>query len=140
MLLAAHWFVNGSLGPGLLAVEALLIVGVFALLPEAGWVRALAYVCSAVVISVAVVDVGDVLTKQVLGRPLNLYLDFRLLDAVKNLLWGMAGPLATVLSGLVALGLVAALVTGVGRLLSTLGPTEPGLPARVTGLLLIAFF
>ncbi|NNM34819.1 MAG: sulfatase-like hydrolase/transferase [Gemmatimonadetes bacterium] len=141
MLLAAHWFVNASLGPGLLAVEALLIVGVFALLPEAGWVRALAYACSAVVISGAVVDLGDVLAKQVLGRPLNLYLDFRLLDAVKNLLWGMAGPLATVLAGLVALGLVAALVTGVGRLLSTLGPTEPGLSARVTGLLLlIAFF
>lgn len=140
LLLAAHWFVNGRPGPGLLAVEALLIVGVFALLPRAWWVQGLAYVCAAGVVSVAVVDVGDALAKQVLGRPLNLYLDLRLMDAVKNLLLGMVGPLVTVLAGLCAAAVGIALVVGLGRLLSTVGPTAPGLSSRVTGLLLVAFF
>lgn len=113
-----------------IALEALVVMGVLLLLPRvasrlriparAGWRRAWRGGVGAAVaiaaLTAAFLSVADVAARESLARPLNLYLDVRLVQAVASLLAGNLGGARAAL-----LGLVAFLVTlGVGLLLAWL--------------------
>jgi len=96
-----------------IAVEALVLGALFALLPRRWWSAVLAGATSVVVVLVSALGFGDTAARESLARPLNLYLDIHLLDAVRKLVTGTVGPAvgALLLPGLllVSLGVVVLL-------------------------------
>ena len=92
LLLAPQWLLTGGLGPDWIALESLLVCGVFALLPRRRWSAALAAGSATFLVLLSVVAFADAVTRQSVGRPLNLYLDLHLVSAVYKLLSGALGP------------------------------------------------
>jgi hypothetical protein len=122
LLLVPSWIVHGRPGPHLFALEAGIVVGIFLVLPRHRLSRALALTVSATTVVLAVLLLGDATARLSLGRPLNLYLDVRLVRSVSHLLDGNLGagwgPVA-----LAAIGAVgAAAAWGLYRLLASLRP------------------
>jgi hypothetical protein len=108
LLLSSRWAAPGMVPSLWLALEALVIVVVFAFLPRKWWSLLLALVVSLVVVTAALIGLGDATTRMSLSRPLNLYLDARLLSAVFNLLTGTLG------SGTASVLAVAAVLAPIG--------------------------
>lgn len=123
-----------------MALEAGIVVGLFLLLPRRRWSTGLAVAVAVAAVILGVLGVADTAARLSLARPLNLYLDVRLVSAVSNLLDGSLGPGR---GPLVLAGAgVAALVAGWGlyRLLAGLRPQD-GAPRRWrTGLAVVAIF
>ena len=140
LLLAPQWLRTGSLGPGWIAIESLLVVGLFALLPRRRWSAALAAGGATFLVLLSVVAFADALARQSLGRPLNLYLDLHLVSAVYKLLNGAFGPAVAVLLMLgLALG-AALLVLILAYLLAPVEVHSPKPGTRIAGVALIALF
>ena len=140
LLLAPQWRLAGSLGPTWIALEAWLVVGLFAVLPRGRWSAVLAAVTALVVVLVSFLAFADAAARQSLGRPLNLYLDLDLLSAVYNL---MTGTLGSVIAGLAVLGLVLGASVLAWLLAYLLSPVEVHKRGRFTwvaGVALIVFF
>ncbi len=91
-----------------LSVEAALIVGAMALLPQKPWSRGLAWVLAGGVVLCAAALFADLVFRVSLGRSINLSLDLYLLNAVYRLAVGNSG-LVRSLFGFVAIGLFLAL-------------------------------
>ena len=106
LLVAPLWFRGDDPVGRWIAIEALLLAGVFALLPRRRWSVLSAGVAALAVVLVAALGFGDSAARESLARPLNLYLDIHLLDAVRNLVGGTVGAWAGVLF-LPALGVLA---------------------------------
>lgn len=138
LLMAPHWILEGGLGPRWVALEAAAAVGLMALLPRRAWSRVLAWALAVVFVAAAVVDLGDVLARESLARPLNLYLDLHLLASVQHLLRGTVGAVVAWLAVLAALVGTGLAVWGVARLLEPFGGGGRRLPSRLAGLLLLA--
>lgn len=138
LLLAPGWVLAGWPGPLWIAMEAWLIVGLFALLPARRWVRRLAVGTALLLVLLAILGFADAALRESLGRPLNLYLDVVLLSAVDNLLTGTLGrAMSVVVAGGAVLGLAA-----LGWLLAVL-LAPGGSPTRASrglGVALIAVF
>lgn len=103
LLLVPQWIASGGIRPHWIALEALIVIGAFLALPPRRWVQPAAWIVSALLVAFGILLLGDATARTSLARPLNLYLDLQLLDAVSNLLSGSLGP---------ALGLLV-LVVGV---------------------------
>jgi len=113
-----------------IAMEALVIVGVLLLLPriqgrprgQKAWRWGVGAGVALAALSVAFLSVADVAARESLARPLNLYLDLRLVQPVASLLAGNLGvaratllALAILLAGLGVGVLLAWLLAGVVR-------------------------
>jgi len=125
LLLAPVWVLSGRPGPHLVALEAGVVVGALMLLPDRRWSRVLARVTAALLVAVALLGLADTTSRMSLARPLNLYLDVRLVSAVGNLL---GGTLGTTLAVVLLVGAVLATVgvtVALTRLLASL-PADPG--------------
>ena len=96
-----------NLGPAWLSIEAALMVGGMALLPQRAWSRGLAWVLALGVVLYVITSLADLGFQVSLGRPLNLSLDLYLLRAVYNLGVGNFGFLGT-LFGFGTIALLAA--------------------------------
>ncbi|WP_018862763.1 MULTISPECIES: hypothetical protein [unclassified Thioalkalivibrio] len=96
---------HAGIGPHWLAWEAVLLVGLFALLPAGRLARALAWLAGFILLALVVLALFDALTRISLVRPLNVIQDWILLDAVWRLVTGNLDVWATV-------GLVVVLVAG----------------------------
>lgn len=120
LLLGPLWISTGGVRPHAVALEAVMVVGLFLALPKARWSRIAAWVAAILVGVVAVLWLGEAAARLSLARSLNLYLDLRLLGAVSNLLSGSLGPFLGVL--VLVGGTVATLacVIGVALLLTGL--------------------
>lgn len=120
LLLGPLWIATGAIGPHVVALEAVMLVGLFLALPETRWSRVAAWVAAALVGVLAVLWLGETTARLSLARSLNLYLDLRLLGAVSNLLSGSLGPFLGIM--VLVAGTVAALacVVGVALLLTGL--------------------
>lgn len=124
LLLLPVWLLNDRLGPQWLALEAVVVVGVFLALPDRRATRVLAWVTAAVVVVLAGLGVADTMARVALARPLNLYLDLRLASAVSNLLRGSLGAVqGTAFMAMAAVGTLGAAVA-TGWLLSRLPGTR----------------
>ena len=140
LLLAPRWLMTRSLGPAWIALESLLVVGLFALLPRRRASAALAAGVATAMVLLGVVAFADAVARQSIGRPLNLYLDLHLVSSVQKLLNGMLGPAVTVLLMLgLALG-AAVLILILAYLLSPVEVHSPKPRSRVAGVALISLF
>jgi hypothetical protein len=129
LLLAPVWVLAGDMGLPWLSLEAVVVVGGFALLPPRRWVFYGAVAAGVAVVGLALLGLGDTALRLSLGRPANLYVDLWLLDSVWHLLLGTLGrPLALVVVVL-ALGVTVVLALLVGRLLGPERSLADG-PAR----------
>lgn len=100
-MLAPHWLLPGGAGAAWLALEAVVVAGLFAVLPRARWSKALAAAAAAALVLASLLACAEAVARQSLGRPLNLYLDLHLAASVYRLLTGTFGlaPAALLLSG-----------------------------------------
>lgn len=122
LLLAPHWLLSGGAGSSWLALEAVVVVGLFAALPRARWSAGLAAATAAALVLASLLACAEAVARQSLGRPLNLYLDLQLATSVYRLLSGTFGlaPAALLLSGgalaaAAAVWLAAAVLTRASR-------------------------
>ena len=139
LLLAPQWLAGGP-GGTWIALEAWLIVGLFAVLPRGRWRAVLAALTALALVLVSLLVFADAVARQSLARPLNLYLDLHLLSAVYNL---MVGTLGSAMARLAVLGLVLGGAVLAWLLAYLLSPTETQRReriVRVAGVALIAFF
>ncbi|BES72275.1 hypothetical protein RE428_32930 [Marinobacter nanhaiticus D15-8W] len=88
------------------ALEALVLVGLFALIPSSRWSHRLAWVVGAAYATLTLLAIASALLLQTLGRPLNLYLDAGLLQKSLNLMVTNLGIALTVLVGVLIVGWV----------------------------------
>jgi len=140
LLLAPRWLLTGSPGPAWIALESLLVVGLFALMPRGRPSAALAAVAATALVLLGVIAFADAVARQSIGRPLNLYLDLHLVSSVHKLLNGTLGPGVTVLLMLgLALG-AAVLILILAYLLSPVEVHSPKARSRVAGVALISLF
>lgn len=109
LLLGPLWVRSGGLGPHQLALESVLVVGLFLAMPRTRWSVGLAIGTAALTLLASFVGLADTAMRQSLARPLNLYLDLQLADSVVHLLQGtlgaVRGPLLLGLAGLAFLGI-----------------------------------
>ena len=139
LFLGPYWVLTGDAAASWIALEASLAVGVFALLPRARWSTAIAGLVAVLTVALSLLVFADEGARQILGRPLNLYLDVRLSGAVVNLLEGALGGLTAALiflGGLVGAALVIWLLT---TLLSPIDIQKGRRPRKIAGLVLVAF-
>lgn len=137
-LLLLPRLIDGHIGHWI-TLEAALIVGLFALLPARRWSRWLTWIAAAGLLLITLLALADVAARMSLARPLNLYLDYHLIFAVRNLLVGGLGP---VWAGLALLGgvvVAAGLVWLLARLLADVRAETNRYAGRLTGLLLVVF-
>ena len=139
LLVAPNW-VTASPDAPWIALEAVLVVGLCALLPRRRWSAPLATATALALVLLGSLAVADAAVRQSLGRPLNLYLDLRLMSSVQHLL---AGTLGAVVAAMVIPGLILSALLMTWVLASLLSPpvaSTRGLAARVSGVALIAVF
>jgi hypothetical protein len=147
LLMAPRWLsaaVGNTPAAGWIALEAALLVGLFALLPRRRWTQGLAYAAGFCLLLITVVAVADLVFQVSLARSLNLFVDLYLLRAVYHLAIGNMGLPMTVVA-IVGILVGASLMTlGLGRLLTPLDlegrPPLPRFAPRLAGLALIALF
>jgi len=127
LLLGPVWVVPGTGPAPWLAIEAGLLVGLFAALPPARWSAVASTVAGIGVVVLTLVALGDATLRLSLGRPANLYTDLWLLGSVRHLLVGSVGP---VLAALVALLAIAAASLIAALLAFLLRPVRVSRPRR----------
>lgn len=104
----------------LFAAEALLLTGLFLLLPAGAWRAIPAYLIGVLYVAAALIAGFDILVRTSLGRALNLYLDFPLLRSAYDLSLTNLGVVATVLIALGGALAISGLTFVLGRLLAGL--------------------
>ncbi|MEQ8329225.1 MAG: hypothetical protein RH859_02055 [Longimicrobiales bacterium] len=140
LLMVPAWVLTGQPGPRWFALEGGILVALFALLPRRRWTAWAAALAGASVTVVSVLLVADAAARMSLARPLNLYLDVRLVGSVRNLLDGTLGP---GLGLLVLVGIVLAAALGAGAVgvgLASLRTPDTGWRPRVPALAGLAVF
>lgn len=134
LLLAPGWIVAGGIGPSLLALEAVIVVALFWGLPRGRATVPLAGAASVLLVLSSVLAFGDATARMSLARPLNLYLDVRLLSAVLNLLRGSLGPVRATLAVVGAMVVVVGALALLTRLLASLGEKAPDRRRRTVAM------
>ena len=118
LVMAPLWVRTGTFGPHWIALEIALLVAVFLVLPRRWWARGAAWVAAGAILATTLLLIADSAARMSLARPLNLYLDARLVGSVQNLLDGTFGsgwgPVILIGGVLAAVGLVVVLSTAAG--------------------------
>lgn len=141
LLLSPQWAAPQVVPFRWLAGEAVVVAVLFGALPRRWWSLALALLAAAALVFAALASLGDAALRMSLSRPLNLFLDARLLFAVEDLLQGTLGPVAAVLAIGAATAGIVALVAVLGHLLAPPAGVRPLLwrtSGAVVGLVLVA--
>ncbi len=90
-MLFPGWILSGRIGPHVVALEAVLAIGVFLALPRRRWTAFAAGLTALGAGTVSLLALGDTAARMSLARPLNLYLDVRLVRSIGDLLSGTLG-------------------------------------------------
>lgn len=136
LLLLPSWIRFGGVRPHWLAIEAVLVVAVFLLLPRRRWAWVPAGVAALSTLVVSILLFADATARMSLNRPLNLYLDVQLVGAVRNLVDGTVGAGAGLAVLLLVPLLLVAICGAFAALLVRLGEPRAGLGPRVPALIL----
>ena len=126
---------------GWVALEAAMVVGLLAILPERRLSTVLAWAAAVAVVLVTVIGFADVVFQVSLARPLSLFLNLYLMSAVYHLAVGNMG-LATALVAIGSVLVALALVTlGLARVLAPVEMTDWAhsvrLAPRIAGIALV---
>lgn len=136
-MLFPGWILNGRPAPHWLALESLIVWAAFLALPRR---RASAVAAGGTALALGVFVVlalGDTAARMSLARPLNLYLDVRLVRSIRALLDGaLGGVWGVVVLGGLAVGVVAIVVV-LARALHDLTGSARGASPRRLGLALV---
>jgi hypothetical protein len=137
LFLVPTWLRFAEVGPHHLALEAVLVVALFLLLPRGRGAAVLAGLAALLAGAVSILAFADTAARRSLARPLNLYLDVQLAPSVLHLLQGALGPIrgAALLAGSAALAVGSAV--GLGFLLYSVSTTRPGLRPRLPAAALL---
>lgn len=103
-----------------IALEALVLTGMFALLPRHSLTRWLAYLCGLMFVIATLLIGFDLLVTATLGRNLNLYLDFSLLRSAWDLSLSNLGSGLTFIIVVSAALLIVGFIALIGRVLFAL--------------------
>lgn len=140
LLLVPLWIRFGGIRPHWLALEAVIAIALFLMLPRRRWVWIPASLVAIATLTTSALLLADSALRMSLGRPLNLYLDAQLLSSVQNLLVGTFGKVLG--TAVMILGPLAMLLLSVGlaAALVRLGNPRPGARPRLAaaGLLVMA--
>ena len=115
-----------------------MAVGLVALLPRRQWSQLLARFAALVLVSLSIVVLADTVARQILARPLSLYLDLRLLGAVLNLVRGTLGTFVATLVVPLALIVAGLLTWSLARLLQPAALPRGSWILRTAGVAMIA--
>ena len=107
-----------------LAAETLLLTGLFLWLPAGGLSRVVRLGLGLVYAMLALAALGDALIRESLARPLNLYLDLGLADAIVGQFSSNLGPWGAVLASLALGAMLLALAALMNRLLRNMARTD----------------
>ena len=118
LLLAPYWLLNQQIGAPWLALESVWAIAVMTILAKARKNSALSTICASIVLTLSFFIFWDEVTRQSLGRPLNLYLDLQLGNAVYNLMTGSLGVSVTVILLFGCVLMIPLMVWGLGNLLA----------------------
>lgn len=121
ILLALAWPRHGGFGPDWLALEALIIAGVFALLPKRRGTRLAAWVAGTLVALLSLLALFDAIARLALNRPLNIDLDWPHVVSIHDLITGNLSPPAAVVGTVVLVALVIGIAWTISALLAS-GP------------------
>ena len=92
LVLVSGWILSGRIAPHWVALEAVILWAAFLGLPRRRASAVAAAVVAVLAVGVALLQLGDTTARMSLARPLNLYLDLRLVDSIGHLLEGALGP------------------------------------------------
>lgn len=141
ILLAPQWAAPGFVPFHWVAGEAVVLTLVFAALPRRPWSVASALLAAVVVVVMGLVGLGDASARMSLSRPLNIFLDIRLLSAVSNLMTGTLGPVTATVARALAIVVPLAVVAVLGHLLAPPRHLRPVLSSyRSVGATLLVVF
>jgi hypothetical protein len=138
LLLALEIPRHAGLGPNWLALEALVLAGLFTLLPQRRWTGRLATLAGGVLALLALVALADALARMSLSRSVNLYLDYPLARSVYHLVAGSVSVAGAVLAGVVILLALVGLALSLRWLLYRLAGQRAA-PARVLAAAMVLF-
>ena len=138
IFVSPRWLAAGRVGPPWLALEACLVIGLLVLLPTRRWTTPFAATLACASVILSLVAFADAVLRGSLGRPLNLYLDVRLLRSVGALLTGTFGAMLGVAIAVGFMACVALATWLFARLLVSLAVRGPGRVERVAGGVLVA--
>ncbi|MGM0812302.1 MAG: sulfatase [Pseudomonadota bacterium] len=117
---------HGGFGPNWVALEALVLAGLFTLMPPGRWSRGLAGVAASLLALLSLLALADGLARMSLGRSLNLYLDYPLIRSVYHLMAGSVSVPGAIAAGVALLLVVTGLALFVRWLLLSLpAPRSP---------------
>ncbi len=97
LFLAPHWLLNQQIGAPWLALESVWVSALMIILTKARKNSALTTIGASIILTLSFLIFFDEMARQSLGRPLNLYLDLQLGNAVYNLMTGSLGVSVTVM-------------------------------------------
>jgi len=137
LLLVPSWIRFGGVRPHWVALEVVVVTALFLMLPRRRWTWVPATLVALATLGVSLLLVADTTARMSLDRPLNLYLDARLVGSVRNLLDGMVGPGVGLLVLLALPLLLLAATAGLAALLVRLGEPRHGIRPRLPALALL---
>ena len=114
------------------AAEALLLCGLFALLPSGVAKHAGAVTVGSLYGLLAFFSLSDLLVRESIGRPFNLYLEFDVAGSVFDLMQSNLGTALSVILIVMILATFVGLAVCVGRLLKQVGPSVSRRTATAT--------
>ena len=124
-LLAVAMPRHGGLGPDWLALEALVLAGLFALLPQRRWARLPACLVGALLAGVALLALFDAIVHLAVNRPLNLALDWPHVASLYHLIVGNLSLPIAILATLVLALVTIAIAWGLTRVFMRLSGEQP---------------
>ncbi|WP_070987503.1 hypothetical protein [Halofilum ochraceum] len=133
------WLHRGGDGAAWVALDAVTVVGVLALTPRRRWAVMSAAAAGVAVAFMLLLALGDRLTRLSLARPLDPWLDWRLLRPLFDLGVGQSGVSVSALAGLGVVATVLLLAVAAAFALARLPGTARNRGTRAaTGIMLFA--
>ena len=129
---------HAGLGPNWVALEALVLAGLFTLLPRGRWTGYLAGLAGGLLALLTLLAMADALARMSLSRSVNLYLDYPLARSVYHLVSGSVSVPGAILAGIALFLALAALALFLRWLLAGLGSQRQVLPRALgAGFILV---
>ena len=135
LLLALEIPRHAGLGPNWLALEALLLTGIFALLPRGRSSQLLSWLVGGATALLVLLALADALALASLSRRVNVYLDYPLARSVYHMVAGSVSVTGAILAGVALALLLLALAYLLHRLL--VATSGRGAAVRLVGLVFI---
>jgi hypothetical protein len=136
LLLALEIPRHAGFGPNWLALEALVMAGLFAWLPRGRTRLALSWLAGGLLALLALLALAEALALMSLSRRVNLYLDYPLARSVYHMIAGSVSFAGALLAGLALLAVLAAIAALVRWLLARLSGSRTA-TARALSLAMV---